>query len=422
METNPSALPQLRLDRPTLLDFEGSLQREWLVTNGLGGYASSTVLGVDTRRYHGLLMAALHPPVQRTLLLARVHEELELDGDRYPLCTNEYHDGTIHPHGYLFLQVFRLAGTLPTWRFHCRDAELEKTLWMVHRRNTVLLRYRLLAARRPVRLRIEPFAAHRDDHTHTRGHPDWRFGVQTTATGCRVEAYPGATPMWLGASGMHFAATGLWYWRFLHRRERERGLDDLEDLYTPGVFERELRPGQALTLVATTHEEDVNLDPEASHAAELARQSRLIARAELPTGDHVGRRLALAADQFLVARPAADRPAPGRTIVAGYHWFADWGRDTMISLPGLCLAAGRMGEARTILTTFVGYLNQGLLPNRFPDAGEAPEYNTADATLWLFETTARYLRATGDAPLLDELLPSLQEIVAWHQRGTHHGI
>ena len=410
-------LPMLGLQRSRLLDFPSALQYEWLVTNGLGGYASGTVLGIDTRRYHGLLMAALRPPVGRTLLFARLHDAVEVGDDHYPLHAAEYHDGTIHPVGYLNLDEVFLDGRRPVWRYRCHDVTLEKSLWLEHGRQTLFVRYRVVAAPGRVRLRLEPFVTHRADHAHTHGDPAWRFLVDSQPTHCRVEAFPGATPLWLGLAPGHFVETGLWYWRFLHRRERERGLDDLEDLYTPGVFVIEMEPGEVATLIATTHPEDLAVDPERSLRRERARTVALLRRARATADDPVRQRLVLAADQFLVTRGAA-----GCTILAGYPWFTDWGRDTMIALPGLCLATGRSQEARSILATFVTHLDQGLLPNRFPDRGEPPEYNTVDATLWLFETLARYAQATGDRSLVDELLPALQDVVGWHERGTRHGI
>lgn len=411
------SLPALRLDRAPLLDLATAVRREWLVTNGIGGYASGTVIGVDTRRYHGLLMAALRPPVGRTLLLARLRDTIEVAGDRYPLHTAEYHDETIDPLGYLFLEEFSLDGQRPVWRYRCHDVEIEKTLWLASGRNTTFVAYRLLAAPGPVILRIEPFVTHRDDHSQTHGDPAWRFAVDARPDGCRVHAFSGAAPLWLRLIGGRFAETGIWYWRFLHRRERERGLDALEDLYTPGVLDVEMTPGEAATFIATTDLEDRELDPLVSDQADRKRQWSLLQRARATAHDPALQRLVLAADQFLVARGTS-----GRSVIAGYHWFTDWGRDTMIALPGLCLATGRFDEARAIIQTFAGFLDHGLLPNRFPDRGEAPEYNTADATLWLVETLARYERATGDHALVGALLPGLVDIVAWHQRGTRHGI
>jgi len=413
--TVPPDLPTLTLPAPDVLP--SSLSFEWLVTNGLGGYASGTVPGIDTRRYHGLLMAALCPPVARTLLLARVHEELAVGDERYALHAAEYHDGTIHPTGHRYLTGFHLDGTLPVWRYRCGDCEIEKTLWMAHGHNTTLLRYTLLSAPAPIRLRLEPFTTHRDYHAQTHGSSDWRFAVEALPDGCRVQAFPGATPLWLRLPGARFFETGLWYWRFLHRKERERGLDDLEDLYTPGTFAAELARGQAVTLVATTHRDDLQLDPGVSRRSERGRQQALLERANATPEDRARQHQVLAADQFLATRAPA-----GRTIIAGYHWFTDWGRDTLIALPGLCLATGRFEDARAILATYAGYLDRGMLPNRFPDGGEPPVYDTVDATLWLFEALARYTRATGDRTLVTALLPALQDVVGWHQRGTRHGI
>lgn len=414
-----SALPVLALGKPDLLDVETALRREWLLANGIGGYASSTVLAVDTRRYHGLLIAATDPPVGRTLLLARVHEMVSVqDGeDNYALSTVEYHDGTLHPVGYIFLQQFRLEGTLPVWHYRCRDVEIEKTLWFEHSRNTLFLRYRLLSGNRPVRLRLEPFTTCRDYHGNTQGDPNWRFNVLARGDACLVEAFPGANSFWLRVAGGSFVETGMWYWRILHRRERERGYrDHLEDLYTPGVFGVDLQLGEPVTLVATMHSEDLMLDPAQSLGRERARQEGLLQQAGVADGDPDYQRLILAADQFVGSRGSA-----GRTIFAGYHWFDEQSRDAMIAVPGLCLATERREEARAVLATFAEHLHQGLLPHSFR-SGRQPGYDAMDSTLWMFEAVARYLRATGDRSLVDELLERLEDAVAWYERGTLHGI
>ncbi|MBI4320195.1 MAG: glycogen debranching enzyme N-terminal domain-containing protein [Chloroflexi bacterium] len=412
-----SRLPILRLERTALQDFESALGYEWLVTNGLGSYASGTVLGVDTRRYHGLLIAALQPPAGRTLLLARMHETIEVADGVYPLHAAEYHDGTIHPNGYFFLEGFSLIGTLPTWRYRVGDTVLEKTLWLARGRNSVFVRYKLLSGQGQTALRLAPFVAHRDYHSQTHGDAAWQFDIQAQPESCRIEAYTRATPLWLALQRGRFEETGIWYWRFLHRRERESGLDSLEDLFTPGTFHIELAQGEEATFIATTDRGDLEIEPAPGISGEYARQAALLDQAGATPDDPVRQRLVLAADQFLVQRGTA-----GRSVIAGYHWFADWGRDTMISLPGLCLATGRAEEARKVLSTFMTFLDQGLLPNRLPDEEDVPEYNTVDATLWLFEAIARYEGATGDPTFVDEILPSLQSIVDWHERGTRHGI
>jgi len=263
--------PVFRLERPALLDLESALQQEWLVTNGLGGYAAGTALGVDTRCCHGLLIAADGPPLAHKLLLARVHETVEAGEDSYALHTCEYHDGTIHPSGYIFLQEFSLEGGLPVWRYRCRDVEIEKRLWMERGRGALFISYRLLHAEENVWLRLEPFAAHRDPLGHTRGDHSWRFGVEVDSDVCRVEAFPGATPLWLRLTGGRFIETGLWYWRFLRRHESGPGR--LEDLYTPVAGGVALAEGQSATLVASTHREELEIDPAASYERERARRA-----------------------------------------------------------------------------------------------------------------------------------------------------
>lgn len=301
--------PSFHLDRSAPVDFQSALQDEWLVTNGLGGYASGTVLGVDPRRDHGLLMAALRLPGDRPLRFARRHATIEEGDDQDPLHTAENHDGTIHPVGHLDLDGFHLAGQRPVWRFGCRDVILEKTVWLAPGRNTTFVRDPVQGA--TGRMRPDPFVAHRDDHAHTHGAPPWRPTVQSQPKRGGAEAYPGATVPWLGLES-------------------------------------------------------------------------------------------------------------GNTSSAPQ--IRSWWRDPIIALPGRCRSTGRYQEARTILTALASHRGQGLLPNRFPDQSEPPDYNTDDATRWFFESLARYQRATGDRALVDELLPALQTVVAWHERGARPGI
>ena len=457
------------LDHALCAQLDTALQREWLVTNGIGGYAAGTVAGATTRRYHGLLVAALRPPVARTVLVTKLDETVTLDdGTALALGTNEYADGTIAPAGYTLLDTFALEGSIARHRFRLPGgAILEKRVWMAHGHNTTYIRYRLLAlpALQPgaeppaITLMLAPFCVCRDYHSHQRGAPDWRFAVASMPGGCRVQASPGAPAVLFSAGpDAAFTATGLWYWHVLHRAERERGLDDEEDVYQPGTFSAHLRNAHALTL-AITAEADlpggfggaghevagaVALERERERAADVVARATSAVRPAHdaateerfdqldtdPARELVLGRLALAADQFLVARPippeTLQQPAHmGRSIIAGYPWFTDWGRDTMIALPGLLLATGRAAEARLLLTTFARFLDRGMLPNRFPDGGEAPrddDYNTADATLWYVVAIERYLDATGDDALLSELWPDLASIVDWHQRGTRFGI
>ncbi len=404
------------------LDVEGALDREWLCTNGLGGYAMGSLAGANTRRYHGLLVAALAPPLGRTLLCAKVDETFDRGGQRVALGANEFRDGARAPWGVTHLSAFRLEGSRPVWHYAVPGGTLEKAVWMEHGQSATWLRY--VAHGTGGRLRLAVFATQRDYHHETRGAPSWRFEVTPLAAGAEVTAFAGGAP-WriLGPRGALFTPAGDWWWHFLHRREQQRGLDCEEDLYLAGHLEFPLLPGRP-ALVAITAEpwsEDApGPDPEGAWERQIARERRLISLAGAQS-DPLRARLTLAADQFLVRRGDAP-PGEAGTILAGYPWFSDWGRDTMISLPGLTLATGRHSEGRRILTTYARYLDRGMLPNRFPDSGESPEYNTVDATLWFFQAMAAYVDATRDVALIQELYPALADVIAWHLRGTRYGI
>jgi len=334
-------LPAIHIHRDALLDFDAGLSHEWLVTNGLGGYASSTAFGVDTRRQHGLLFATPRPSSQQTLLLARVHDEISFDGDSFPLHAAEYSDGTVSPLGHLFLEKFSLDGQLPVWRYRCRDVEIEKTLWFERYHDTVFIRYRLLGRRRSIRLRLQPFVTHRGMGTHTHGDSNWQMAIEAFSHGCQIEAFPGATPLWLRLDGGRFAETGFWFWRFFHRHDRECALDDLEDLYTPGTFEQELLADHPITFIATTQLEDLVGDPDVSYQRERAREFQLLRQAGASATDPIRQRVVLATDQLAV------RGAAGAAMVNGFPWYTRWVRDALIALPRLSLPTGREDSAYT---------------------------------------------------------------------------
>ena len=398
--------------------------REWLCTNGIGGYASGTVAGLLTRRYHGLLVAALQPPLGRTLLVAKLDETVEYDGLRRPLLTNRWADGTIDPHGYREMERFRLEGTCPVWSYAIADALIEKRLWMEQGANTTYVQYRLLRSRMPVVVEMKALVNYRDYHSTTQG-DGWRMRVGPVPGGLRVVAFDGARPFVLLVDGMEVQPSHEWYHGFDLAAERERGLDSREDHLQAGIFRGVLSPGATLTIVLST-EGAPSLDGEAAwrrrkqHGEKLLDRWRKAHRIASHAPAWI-QHLVLAADQFVVRRPIPDEPE-GMSVIAGYHWFGDWGRDTMISLPGLLLSTGRPEVARRILTTFARYVDRGMLPNRFPDAGETPEYNTVDATLWYFEAIRAYHGATGDDALLGQLFPVLEEIIRWHRKGTRFGI
>ncbi len=407
------------LGRDICCNLSASSAREWLVTNGIGGYASGTVAGVLTRRYHGLLIAALKPPLGRTLLLTKLDESAAYLGRAYLLYANCLADDCTTPGGFRRIEHFHLEGATPVWQFACADALLEKRLWMQPEANTTYIRYTLQRASAPMRLSLQALVNYRDHHANTHAQ-DWQMRIEPVENGLRITATRQATPFYLLSDMAQATPHHQWQYDYFLSIEKDRGYDELDDNLLAGMFEATLQPGQTLTLIASA-EPTPNMDAASVCAQCQAREQILIERAGLSAAPLAIQHLALAADQFIVRRNLPNA-AQGHTVIAGYHWFSDWGRDTMISLPGLTLAAGRPELAASILRTFARFVNQGMLPNRFPDAGEQPEYNTVDATLWYFEAIRAYLEATDDEALLRELFPVLQEIIAWHQRGTRYQI
>jgi predicted glycogen debranching enzyme len=398
--------------------------REWLCANGLGGFASGTVAGLRTRRYHGLLVAALKPPVGRTVLVTGLEERVEYDGRPYALASNRWADGTIAPDGHRLIERFHLDGTTPVWHYACADALIEKRVWMEPGANTTYVRYRLLRAGGPARLALTALVNYREFHSTTR-RPGWAMRVEPVARGLRVIAFDGARPVLLQVSGAAVERAHEWYLGSRLAAEEARGLDALDDNLSVGTFTATLDPGRALTCVLSA-EATPGLDGELAWSRRRAHEAGALfawrraqpAAAGAPAWID---QLVLAADQFLVSRPLVDDPG-GLSVIAGYHWFGDWGRDTMIALPGLTLATGRPEAARRILTTFARFVDAGMLPNVFPDAGQETEYNTVDAALWYVEAVRAYHTATGDDATLRELLPALEQIVRGYIGGTRYGI
>jgi glycogen debranching enzyme len=434
---------------------QAGLDREWVVTNGLGGYASGSIAGATTRSYHGLLVAALIPPVERDVLVTKIDETVELpDKSVLKLGVNEYRDSTIDPQGYNYLDTLSLEADVPCFRYQLNEnITLEKRVWMEYGQNTTYVQYALSAASPhavndgPLTLTFTPFCVYRSHHATTHGDANWHFLVENQGNRCRIRAYDEAPAyvLVLGPSAQ-FTSTGNWFWGVKHRRDTERGLPDVEDVYQPGTFRIPMMPGERMTIVLSAEPQLQAEFGSAQHEAAVEqawtrhqqRVQQILAKANhtkfpLPQRDPVLARLALAADQFIVARPANTRDSQSdsgqeqhssdlKTIIAGYPWFADWGRDSMISLPGLLLSTGRYNEARGLLKAFASYTHGGLIPNRFPDSGEAPEYNTIDATLWMFHALDRYLKATEDWSLLNELFLTLSSIIDWHVEGTIYSI
>ena len=403
-----------------LRDWQQASQREWLITNGIGGYASASVAGANTRRYHGLLVAAFEPPLGRAVVFSKLEEEVRIEDHLYLLSSNKYPSITF-PQGFRHLESFT-THPVPTFVFSIHEGTvlLQKQIWMEHGANTVYIRYTLLNAPEPIKLALVPFMAYKDYHTEQHRWAGFTGDISSTETSAlRFQAYEKANPVFLnlqpGAS-FAFQPVSGWFFNYQHEREEERGLDFTEDLYCPGRYDGILAPGRSVTFVATV-EAAVPQDADLSLAAEIKRKQTLLQDAAAGTESAEPlQALIWAADQFIVEQSA--RVARG-TIIAGYHWFTDWGRDTMISLPGLCLATKRYGAARSILDCFAAAVRNGLLPNRFTDTADGAEFNTVDATLWFFHACHAYAEASGDwAFLTDVLLPHFEAILRAHIDGT----
>ncbi|MCL4504563.1 MAG: amylo-alpha-1,6-glucosidase [Chloroflexi bacterium] len=397
--------------------FAGS--REWLVTNGIGGFAAGTISGMLTRRYHGLLIAALQPPLGRTLLCAKIDESAVYDGATYALGTNQWADRTVDPAGYTCLERFHREGVIPVWTYACADALLEKRVWMQRGANTTYIRYTCARGSTPLQLTLKMLVNYRDFHGATRA-GDWRMDIAEVAHGLRVLARADAEPFYLLCDHGGAAPAHDWYRNYRLELEIARGFEGIEDHLMAGTFQVELPPGESVAIIAST-QADAGLNAAAAYTAQRYHDEQMLAASRLTGAGEPIRQLVLAADQFVVERPTRDEPH-GQTIIAGYPWFGDWGRDTMISLPGLTLATGRPEVCRRILRTFAQYIDQGMLPNRFPDAGETPQYNTVDATLWYFEALRAYQEETHDDSLVKELYPALADIIDWHVKGTRYHI
>jgi predicted glycogen debranching enzyme len=381
-------------------------QREWLETNGIGGFSSSTVTGLNTRRYHGLLTAATKPPVGRLVLLSKLEETLLIDGRRYELSSNQY-PGVIHPQGFNYQTDFRLD-PFPIFTYEIEGLRLQKSVFMVQGENTTVVQYQLLDGH--AKLELRPLIAFRDYHSTTHENGALNRHVQIEDGLATIKPYDDLPSLHLAHNAREIDTNGFWYRNFQYAVEQERGLDFVEDLFSPCVLTFNLE--SAATVIASTERHDYRHADPYRTAEIIRRNTRLTSSANKTINA-----LTTAADQFIVTR------STGKTVIAGYHWFADWGRDTMIALPGLTLTTGRTEIAKSILREFAQHVDRGMLPNRFPDAGETPEYNTVDATLWYFEAVRSLLQHTGDYEFVREhIYDVLKDIVEWHIRGTRYHI
>jgi predicted glycogen debranching enzyme len=424
------ALPRLGFEWPEGTDFSRDIAHEWLVTNGRGGYASGTVVNCNTRRYHGLFIPSLEKR-GRTVLLARLAEHARVEGKTYPLTTEERADGSVSEDGARHLRGFHLDGLLPVWEYQVGPARLRRKLMMVHGENTVFIAWEHVSGPE-VGLRLRPFPV---DRPHDLPIPQHQHEPTVVLKGPQVEMrWADDTPpmrmRMYGACQSTFVGQPETSAVQLYRVEQARGYEHTEVQRSPGYFDCTLRPGELLALGMTTDSWGcLERSPAEAFALERERERRLLHHAPPEARDGVPARLVLAADQFIIAptRAADDARAralgeDARSVIAGYHWFTDWGRDTMISLDGLTLCTGRYREAAAILRTFQQYVRDGLIPNYFPDGESEGVYHTADATMWFFHAVDRYLESTKDEELLRDIFPTLRSIIEHHQKGTRFNI
>jgi predicted glycogen debranching enzyme len=425
VEPQPGYHCQVHFGREVCGNLPAAESREWLVTNGIGGFASGTIACGMTRRYHGLLIAALQPPLGRTHLVAVLDETVRYAGATYALATRRWASGAVDPQGFLYLESFRLEHTTPVWTYALADALLERRVWMAQGENTTFIHYTVSRASSPLEIDLKALVNYRDFHSLTHA-GDWHMKIAPIEDGVMVLPFDTATPFYLKGLQASCELHHEWYRDCFLPRETERGLDDREDHLFAALFRTTLKPRESFTIVATTEATTV-LDGEASRAQRAHRESALL-KAWQAQNEECGanapawlRQLVLAADQFIIERSLPEE-RDGHSVIAGYHWFGDWGRDTMIALPGLALVTGRSDIAKQILLAFARYADAGMLPNNFPDAGGKPEYNSVDAALWYFEAVRQYSAATEDTATLERLFPVLSGMIDAHVAGTRYNI
>jgi predicted glycogen debranching enzyme len=395
--------------------FDELSEKEWLVTNGIGGYAAASILGANTRRYHGLLVAAMNPPTDRMVMVSKIEESIVFNRNFVVGLSSNKFPGVVHPHGHQHFKFFERK-PLPRMKFEADGNHLLKTVFMVHGSNTTVVEYENTGDS-AFNLRLNPLFVYRDYHALFHENAAFDFHLE------RNERFYTLYPRY-GAPALYFSFTaGIlseqrhWYRNFEYERERERGLDFQEDSFAVAAIDVKMKPGGKVHLIFSTDKDMVTENPEQLRNAEI---KRLNAITSIHDDDRFLADLLTAGDQFIVRRQATD----SYTLIAGYHWFTDWGRDTMIAMRGLCIATGKQEIARSILETFLKYVDQGMLPNRFPDNSldDKPEYNTIDATLWMFVALYEYYQKFQDKPFIESIFNTLTGIMEYHLEGTRYEI
>lgn len=397
----------IRIPRDECVNTETATQREWLETNGIGGYASSTVINCHTRKYHGLLIASLKEPKGRFVLLSKVESSLVHDNLGFQLSTNKY-PGVYHPTGHQFVDEFE-QGLYPSITYRIGDALIKKSMLMVNGENTILLSYELLEGKAKPDLRIRPFLAFRNIHTLTSENMFLRTKSYPEKNGRKIEPYEGMPPLYMGTNrSSEFFPGPKWSLNIEYLMERDRGFDYQEDLFCPGMFETRLRKGKPVIFAASTKPLG-NL--ERLRKKEVARREAAFAATK--DRSKTVRWLKFFSNQFLI-RNTSDFAS----VIAGYHWFGEWGRDTMIALPGLTFHAGRREFGEEVLASYAKLERDGLLPNYLDQASEHLAYNSVDASLWFFWAVQEYLKTKGSKKfVMDTVYPALRSIICAHLDG-----
>ena len=395
----------IRFTHDVVKDYSRASQLEWLLTNGMGGYSSSTVTGSNTRRYHGLLVAALKPPGGRTMLLQKLEETVSIAGKAYPLSVNEY-PGALYPTGHLHLEEFRLD-PFPIFRYRLELAVIEKEVCLVYGENTVIVQYRLVEAQEPVGFTADLLINNRPFHSLTHENFGLTFVTERVGDLVKITTTNNLTAFYVAPYKVKVKPTGYWYKDFLYAQERERGYDYREDLYNPIQLVAELREGDSINVACST-----SGIPPADPASVISKQKKRVWSLANDGDDVFLSGLRKASDAFIVRRE------DGVSCIAGYHWFGDWGRDTMISFPGLTLVTSRFSDAKNILETYAHYMSNGLIPNCFSDYDGAPQYNSLDATLWFFHAVRKYFQYTKDNSTVKALYKAMKTSVESLLQGT----
>lgn len=415
-------MDSIQLDRALCSDLLQAERREWWLANALGAYAAGTVAGSLTRRYHGLLIAPVEPPLGRRLLLAKADTTLSQGDAAWPLFVNRW-TGAAPPAAPVYLHSFTLQDGVPVWRFAIRERWLEMRIWMEPGANTTYVAWRLDStpdADQGWALHCRLLVNNRDHHASTRL-GQFQPVIEADAGELRV-IHPQGPTLLIRSATSQFNPDNTWYQDYFLPMEALRGLDAIDHHLCAGELTMKLIPGEWCGFVASI-ETDVSTDLEEALQRSQQRTATVLARASTllqNTPDWI-QQLILAADRFVIARPLQDS-STGESVIAGYPWFGGWGRDTMIALPGLTLATGRHDSARRILSTFASFVSEGMLPNVFPGAGEAPQYNSVDAALWYIEAWRAYYEASNDHATLSKVCPLLESIIEAYCRGTRYGI